>query len=104
MVFLPYWTFAKAHGAHLQYLDALLRARDDIDRADVASIMESARRKVKQENMTDVPESGATIMQAVAQAQSSSLLGTLTGSIPWSTIAQSAQSYLGAGWRREGNA
>lgn len=118
MVFLPYWSFAKAHGANLQYLEALLRARDDIERADVASIMESAKRKVKQENMTDVPESGATIMQAVAQAQSSGLFGVLSGwtsaqnflsasadarSIPWSSLAQSAQSYLGAGWRRDGN-
>ncbi|WFD33815.1 SNARE-binding exocyst subunit S6 [Malassezia cuniculi] len=119
MVFLPYWTFAKAHGPNLQYLDALLRARDDIERADAASIMESAKRKVKQENMAEVPESGATIMQAVAQAQSSSFFGALTGwtsaqnflssaaesrSTPWSSLAQSAQSYLGAGWRRESNA
>ena len=98
MVFLPYWTFAKAHGPNLAFFEALLRARDDMEKADVASLVDSARRKVKQEAMPEVPESGATIMSAVSQAQGGGLFGTL----PWSSLAQSAQSYLGAGWRREG--
>jgi len=98
MVFLPYWTFAKAHGPNLAFFEALLRARDDMEKADVASLVDSARRKVKQEAMPEVPETGATIMSAVSQAQGGGLFGTL----PWSSLAQSAQSYLGAGWRREG--
>lgn len=109
MVFLPYWTFAKAHGPNLAFLDALLRARDDMDKADAVSLMESAKRKVKQEGMPDIPESGPTIMSAVNEAQSGGLLSTAllsnwtSGSgegIAWSALAQSAQNYLGsAGWR-----
>lgn len=110
MVFLPYWTFAKAHGPNLAFLEALLRARDDMEKADVASLMESAKRKVKQEGMPDIPESGPTIMSAVSQTQSggllsASLLGNWAASgagegIAWSSLAQSAQNYLGAaGWR-----
>ncbi|WFD30873.1 SNARE-binding exocyst subunit S6 [Malassezia sp. CBS 17886] len=112
MVFLPYWTFAKAHGPNLAFLEALLRARDDMEKADVAALMDSARRKVKQEGMPDVPESGATIMNAVSQVQSGGLLGTgllagwapagPDGGIAWGALAQSAQNYLGAAaWRRD---
>ncbi|PKI84454.1 SNARE-binding exocyst subunit S6 [Malassezia vespertilionis] len=110
MVFLPYWSFAKVHGPNLAFFEALLRARDDMERPDVTSIMDSARRKVKQEGMTDVPESGPTIMSAVAQTQRHGLLGAgllanwTSGAqgegIAWGALAQSAQSYLGAaGWR-----
>lgn len=111
MVFLPYWTFAKAHGPNLAFFEALLRARDDMEKADVQSVMDSARRKVKQENMPDVPESGATIMSVVSQAQGGGLLESLAGwanapqdpskGIAWTSFAQSAQNYLGAGWRRD---
>lgn len=108
MVFLPYWTFAKAHGPNLVFIEALLRARDDMDKGDVNAILESARRKLRQENIPDVPEGGPTIMSAVSQTQSSALSNLFanwhTGpeGIAWSSLAQSAQSYLGAaGWRRE---
>jgi len=53
MVFLSYWTFAKAHGSQLAFWEALMRARDDLDKSDVTAIMESARRKVKQEKWGD---------------------------------------------------
>mgnify|MGYP006953126806 CR=1 FL=1 len=109
MVFLPYWTFAKAHGPNLAFLEALLRARDDMEKADVTALMESARRKVKQEAMPDIPESGPTIMSAVSQTQTGGLLSTALHhwtnagggeGIAWSALAQSAQNYLGnAGWR-----
>lgn len=62
MVFLTYWTFAKAHGPQLGFLEALMRARDDLDKSDVSAIMESARRKVRQEGLADVPESGPTVV------------------------------------------
>lgn len=110
MVFLPYWTFAKTHGPNLAFLEALLRARDDMEKADATSLVESAKRKVKQEGMPDIPESGPTIMSAVSQAQtggllSTALLGNWAGAaggegIAWGALAQSAQNYLGsAGWR-----
>ena len=57
-------------------LEALLRARDDMEKADVTALMESARRKVKQEAMPDIPESGPTIMSAVSQTQTGGLLST----------------------------
>lgn len=133
MVFLSYWTFAKAHGSQLPFLESLMRARDDLDKGDVNAIMESARRKVKQENMPDIPESGPTIMSRVAQAHAgfgSGILANLVGAgsgggtgqssssasnvdggdAPaakgqgWSAFA-SAQAYLGAaGWRKDGGA
>lgn len=108
MVFLPYWTFAKSHGPNFAFIEALLRARDDMDKSDIAAILESAKRKVRQEHIPDVPEGGPTIMSAVSQAQASALSNLFsnwnTGAegIAWSTLAQSAQSYLGsAGWRRD---
>lgn len=108
MVFLPYWNFAKAHGPHLAFFEALLKARDDMDKAEVVSVMDSARRKVQQEQLPEVPEGGATIMSAVSQTSTSGLSGLLAGwhagpdSVAWGALAQSAQNYLGAaGWRRD---
>lgn len=105
MAFLPYWTFAKVHGPNIPFLEALLRARDDIDKTEATAIVDSARRKVRQEYMPDVPESGPTIMAAVSQTQSGGLTGLLgwntgTEGIAWSALAQSAQSYLGSVGRR----
>lgn len=108
MIFLPYWTFAKTHGPNLAFFEALLRARDDVEKADATALLESAKRKVQQEQLPDVPESGPTIMSVVSQTQASGLTGLLAGwnagpeGIAWSALAQSAQNYLGAaGWRRD---
>ncbi|PWN50740.1 exocyst complex component Sec6 [Violaceomyces palustris] len=83
MVFLSYWNFAKAHGSQLGFLESIMKARDDLEKSDVNAIMESARRKVKAENMPEIPESGPTVMSRVAQAHSSgfgaSLLAGLGG-------------------------
>lgn len=123
MVFLPYWTFAKAHGAHLAFLEALIKARDDMKKEDVSAIMESARRKVKQEGLQDlVPQQGTpTVMSRVAQAHGSGLgsgfagmaasassafglgesksNGGSGGSGPgWSSFAT---NYIGSGWKKE---
>jgi hypothetical protein len=118
MVFLSYWTFAKAHGSHLNFVESLIRARDDLEKADVTAIMESARRKVKQENLSDVPEGGVTVVGRVEAAHSgnSGLFGGrlnlpstkgLTsvsgvdgsvGSQGWTALAASAR-LMGAGWR-----
>lgn len=116
MVFLSYWTFAKAHGSQLGFLEALMRARDDLDKSDVTAIMESARRKVKQENLSEIPEGGITIVGRVeaAHAGGAGLFGgrlnlpgatkALTGSDPsstvgWTALAASAR-LMGAGWRQ----
>ena len=56
MVFMDYWTFAKKHGPQLQFVEALMKARDDFDRAVVGEIMETLRRKVGEEDIVDPPE------------------------------------------------
>lgn len=114
MVFLSYWTFAKAHGSQLAFLESLMRARDDLDKADVTAIMESARRKVKQEGLSDVPEGGITVVGRVEAAHAGGLglfagrlnLGTGTIRVPegaraaggWNALAASAR-LMGANWR-----
>lgn len=111
MVFLTYWTFAKAHGPQLSFLEALMRARDDLDKSDVSAIMESARRKVKQEGLSEVPESGPTVMSRVEQANAGGFLANLAAGAgvsvasqqpAWSALAASAGNYLGGAVGRRG--
>ncbi|EAU90564.2 hypothetical protein CC1G_00948 [Coprinopsis cinerea okayama7 len=63
-VFLSFWSFAKEHGPNLAFVEGVLRSRSDFDRSAVNEIMESIRRKVKDEGLTDPPE--PTIMKKVA--------------------------------------
>lgn len=56
MVFMDYWTFAKTHGPNLPFVEALMKARDDFDRPQVNEIMETLRRKVKEEGIGEPPE------------------------------------------------
>jgi len=56
MVFMDYWTFAKKHGPQLQFVEALMKARDDFDRVVVGEIMDTLRRKVREENIEEPPE------------------------------------------------
>lgn len=51
LVFLSYWPFAKKHGPNLQFVEALMKARDDLDRSAVSEVMDSVKRKVKEENL-----------------------------------------------------
>ncbi|WFD18972.1 SNARE-binding exocyst subunit S6 [Malassezia caprae] len=108
MVFLPYWTFAKAHGPNLPFFEALLRARDDMEKGEIMPLLDSAKRKVQQEQLPDVPPDGPTIMTVVAQTPTSGFSSLFQGwptgpdSLAWSALAQSAQTYLGAAsWRRD---
>lgn len=41
MFYLDYWPFAKKYGANLQYVETILRARDDLDRRQVNEIVRS---------------------------------------------------------------
>ncbi|PWN37448.1 uncharacterized protein FA14DRAFT_176743 [Meira miltonrushii] len=112
MVSLSYLTFVKAHGSQLAFLEALMQARDDLEKSDVTTIMEGARRKVKQENLSEIPEGGITIIGRVAKPAfleegASDLHGAtkaLNGSDPsstvgWTALAASAR-LMGAGWRQ----
>ncbi|KAI1793430.1 exocyst complex component sec6 [Ganoderma leucocontextum] len=63
LAFLSYWSFAKIHGPCIQFVEALMKARSDLDRSAVSEVMDSIKRKVKEENLTDPPE--PTIMKKI---------------------------------------
>lgn len=81
MAFLSYWTFAKSNGPQLAFVEHVLRARDDLEKADVTAVMDSAKRKVAAEALADVPaEGGPTpIHRAMKLAQASGGLAGLVG-------------------------
>lgn len=79
MLFLPYWSFAKSCGPNLAFVESIMKARDDLDKQDVSGVMESARRKIKMENLPDMPLvegsvgeplHGASILKKVEMAHS----------------------------------
>jgi exocyst complex component 3 len=53
LVFLSYWQFAKAHGPNLEFVEHLIRSRDDLERSAASEVMESIKRKVKDEGLTE---------------------------------------------------
>ncbi|KZS94637.1 exocyst complex component Sec6 [Sistotremastrum niveocremeum HHB9708] len=79
IVFLSFWQFAKVHGPNLPFVEGLMKARDDLDRSAVSEVMESVKRKVKEENIGDPPE--PTIMKKImVQSVFQRLLGATTRS------------------------
>ncbi|KAH8103876.1 exocyst complex component sec6 [Cristinia sonorae] len=64
LVFLSYWSFAKIHGPNIAFVETLMKNRGDLDRSGVSEVMESVKRKVKEEGLTDPPE--PTIMKKIA--------------------------------------
>ncbi|KAH9951185.1 exocyst complex component sec6 [Amylocystis lapponica] len=63
LVFLSYWSFAKEHGPNIAFVESLMKARGDLDRSAVSEVMDSVKRKVKEEGITDPPE--PTIMKKI---------------------------------------
>lgn len=53
LVFLSYWSFAKVHGPNIAFVENLMKARGDFDRSAVSEVMESIKRKAKEEELTD---------------------------------------------------
>lgn len=53
MVFLSYWSFAKKHGPCLAFVECIMKAREDLDRSAVNEVMDSVKRKVKDEGLAD---------------------------------------------------
>jgi len=53
LVFLSYWSFAKVHGPNIAFVESLMKCRGDFDRSAVNEVMESVKRKVKDENLQD---------------------------------------------------
>ncbi|KAI0072648.1 exocyst complex component sec6 [Panus rudis PR-1116 ss-1] len=77
LVFLSYWSFAKVHGPNIAFVEALMKARGDFDRSAVNEVMESVKRKVKEENLTD-PEEPTIMKRVMIQGTFSRLLGAAT--------------------------
>ncbi|KAF7972743.1 hypothetical protein HWV62_17100 [Athelia sp. TMB] len=63
MVFLSFWSFAKVHGPNIPFVESLMKARGDLDRSGVSEVMDSVKRKVKEENLID--PTPPTIMKKV---------------------------------------
>jgi exocyst complex component 3 len=53
LAFLSFTQFADRHGPNLPFVEAVLRARDDLDRSSVNEVMESIKRKVRENNLGD---------------------------------------------------
>ena len=53
IAFLSFWAFAKVHGPNIAFVEGLMRSRSDFDRSAVNEIMESIKRKVKDEGLVD---------------------------------------------------
>jgi len=63
IAFLSFWSFAKVHGPNIAFVEGLMKSRGDFDRSAVSEIMDSIKRKVKDEGLTDPAE--PTIMKKV---------------------------------------
>ncbi|WVQ76413.1 hypothetical protein IAR50_006079 [Cryptococcus sp. DSM 104548] len=96
MVFMDYWNFAKVHGPQLAFVEALMKARDDLDRDGVKEIMETLRRKVKEEGIGEPEE--PTIMVKI-QATSGGLFSNLTNLAGTYTSNFSAPKFSTSGLR-----
>lgn len=66
MVFMDYWKFAKVHGPQLDFVDSIMRSRDDLDRSAVSEVMDTIRRKAREEGIQDPQE--PTIMVSPVEA------------------------------------
>ncbi|KAF7370677.1 Exocyst complex component Sec6 [Mycena sanguinolenta] len=64
LVFLSFWSFARVHGPNIAFVEGLMKARGDLDRSAVNEVMDSIKKKIKDEGLTDPPE--PTIMKKVA--------------------------------------
>lgn len=53
IAFLSFWSFAKVHGPNIAFVEGLMKSRSDFDRSAVSEIMDSIKRKVKDEGLTD---------------------------------------------------
>lgn len=53
MAFLSYWSFAKVYGPNTAFVEGIMKSRGDLDRSAVSDVMDSIKRKVKDEGLTD---------------------------------------------------
>lgn len=53
LVFLSFYAFAQKHGPNINFVEGLVKARSDLDRSAASEVIDSVKRKVKEENLTD---------------------------------------------------
>lgn len=70
LVFLSYWSFAKVHGPNTAFVENLMKARGDFDRSAVSDVMESIKRKVKEEDLQDRTYSFLCVFPSLILARS----------------------------------
>ncbi|KZT64484.1 exocyst complex component Sec6 [Daedalea quercina L-15889] len=73
LVFLSYYSFAKVYGPNIAFVENILKARGDLDRSGVSEVMESIKRKVQEEDLTD-PEVPTIMKKVTVQSGLSRLL------------------------------
>ncbi|CAE6492531.1 unnamed protein product [Rhizoctonia solani] len=73
LAFLSFWPFAQQHGPNLAFVEALMKARDDLDRSAVSKIIKGCRRKVKDKQLTD-PEKPTIMKRVAAQSELATFL------------------------------
>jgi hypothetical protein len=56
MIFMDFWQFAKKYGPNMPFIEAILRGRDDLDKATTNEAIDTLRRKIREEGLTDPPE------------------------------------------------
>ncbi|KAG9012175.1 SNARE-binding exocyst subunit S6 [Tulasnella sp. JGI-2019a] len=74
LLFLSYYPFAKKHGPNIAFVEALMKARDDLGKSAVSEVMDSIKRKVKDDNIGE-PEQPTIMKKIVAQSGLSAFLG-----------------------------
>jgi exocyst complex component 3 len=53
IAFLSFLSFARVHGPNIAFVEGLMKSRGDLDRTAVNEVMESIKRKVKEEGLKD---------------------------------------------------
>ncbi len=56
MMFMDFWQFAKKHGPNMAFVEALVKGRDDLDKPTMNDVIETLRRRVRDEGLGDPPE------------------------------------------------
>jgi exocyst complex component 3 len=67
MVFMDYWAFAAKHGPCLPFIEAVLRGRDDWDKTTVGEVLDTLKRKIREEGIGEPEE--PTIMVSLRSGE-----------------------------------
>lgn len=53
LVFLSFWSFARVHGPNVPFIEGLIKSRGDLERSAANEVIDSVKRKIKDEGITD---------------------------------------------------